>query len=509
MKRMVIFLLLVLCFSSCLVAQIGDIREYPDGVSIQISEGGYQIISVGTGTYDFNDTDDIREAKQDAEKRAKAAIVKFLKEDISTNESLEETSKKVKVFSSENGVQSSNVSKESVKNTMEAIRGSAAGLLTGVVVLQSAKVPGNGNAGEYRVMVGTSSKTREASQQLDNAIAATLNQAQPAVAGNVPQANDAVAQADNAANNGETNVAEGALPPGWIVCVGDGTDRRSAVQQALVEGISQVYGQAIQNDERMSERMTKFKANARLMGGEVSAVGKVSDKSNQNDTLTKTAGFVKEYRVIKVVPKDEMLEATVYAHLVNPRAGETVALRICSPTMAISMKTNVYQLGPKRRMSGAEVGKAILTALPNGLLNTNKFLIINDDSIANVLENKELAADMAAAGIANASEVLLAGQGLTPDFSIRTEVTDIAYSKKLALNKATNKLEPQYKMHLKLNLSLTNDRTGQLVKSDALTLVLESEEIATLLEEDEEADLLQAILGKLAGPIETWIAAGN
>ncbi len=143
MKRMVVFLLLALCFSSCLVAQIGDIREYPDGVSIQISEGGYQIISVGTGTYDFNDPDDIREAKQDAEKRAKAAIVKFLKEDISTNESLEETSKKVKVLSSENGVQSSNVSKESVKNTMEAIRGSAAGLLTGVVVLQSAKVPGN------------------------------------------------------------------------------------------------------------------------------------------------------------------------------------------------------------------------------------------------------------------------------------------------------------------------------------------------------------------------------
>lgn len=60
-------------------------------------------------------------------------------------------------------------------------------------------------------------------------------------------------------------------------------------------------------------------------------------------------------------------------------------------------------------------------------------------------------------------------------------------------------------MTIKINVTLMNDRTGQAVKSDMITLSLDNDEIKGLLEEDEDADLLQAALSKLADPIEEWI----
>lgn len=182
-----------------------------------------------------------------------------------------------------------------------------------------------------------------------------------------------------------------------------------------------------------------------------------------------------------------------------------MALMVCKPTMTIEDKSTVYQLGPKCRMSGAEVAKAIQFALPNGLAKANKFLILNDKSLATVINNKATTDAMVAHGLANASELMQAGQGLTPDFSLKTEIKDISYSKKLGQDKKTKKFGQVYKMTIKLEVTLMNDRSGQAVKSDSITLALDNDEIKGLLEEDEDADLLLAALSKLAEPIEDWI----
>ena len=479
-----------------------DIKDAPDGASIKLfPDGAYQITAVGTGVYDFNDPDDIKDARKEAEMRAKAAIAKFLKEDIASSEGMEEASKKVKNVSSDGKTQTSNVSKTTVKTAMESIRSSASALLTGVVVLQDAKIP-SGNGGTYKVMVGVSSKTTAAANAAANGITASLNNRDNASAA----AGTSSSASAPAAPSG--SVAPAGLPPlpeGWIVCVGMGSERKTAVQQALVEGISQVYGQLLQNDERMSERMKKIKTNANIFGKALSATAKSTTKEMESSTLTKTAGFVREYRVIQVVPKDGNQEATVYAYIANPRAGGTVALMVCKPTMTVEDKANIYQLGPKVRMSGAEVAKAIQFALPNGLAKANKFLILNDKSLSAVIENKAATDAMVATGLANASELMHAGQGLTPDFSLRSEIKDIKYSKKLGQDRKTKKFGQMYKMTIKVSVTLMNDRTGQAVKSDMITLALDNDEIKGLLEEDEEADLLQAALSKLAEPIEEWI----
>jgi hypothetical protein len=94
---------------------------------------------------------------------------------------------------------------------------------------------------------------------------------------------------------------------------------------------------------------------------------------------------------------------------------------------------------------------------------------------------------------------------LTPDYSLRSEIKDIKYSKKLGQDKKTKKFGQIYKMTIKISVSLMNDRTGQEVKSDMITLSLDNDEIKGLLAEDEDADLLQAALSKLSEPIEIWI----
>ena len=506
-SRQTVFCMLLLAAGQALaVGQ--DINDAPDGATIKLfPDGGYQVFAVGTGVYDFNDPDDIKDARKEAEMRAKAAIAKFLKEDIATTEGMEEASRKVKSVSSDGQNTSTSVSKTSVKTAMESIRNSASALLTGVVVLQDAKIPTPGkDGGTYKVMVGVSSKTTAAANAAANGISDSLGNRAAASASTAP-----VAVAASAVGAASASAPSG-LPPvpeGWTVCIGMGDERKTAVQQALVEGISQVYGQVLQNDARMSERMKKVKRSANLFGKALNMTSKTTTKEQDACTLTKTAGFVREYRVIQVVPKDGNQEATVYAHIVNPRAGGTAALMVCRPTMRIEDRTAVYSLGPNRRLSGAEVAKAVQFALPNGLAKANRFLILNDKSIDAVVENKTATDAMVATGLSGQQELMQVGQGLTPDYSIRTEITDIKYSKKLGQDKRTKKFGQIYKMAIKLNVTLMNDRTGQAVKSDAITLALDDEEIKGLLAEDEDADLLQAALSKLAEPIETWIGTGK
>ena len=493
----------LLCAS--LTATAG-VHDEPDGVAIHLADdGSYKIISIGTGTYDFaDDPDDILDARKEAERNAKAAIAKFLKESFATEESAAQQSSKIKKVNSDGENESVSVSKTTAKETLSKIRSSSSALLTGVVVLEDEKVPGK-KGGTYRVMVGVSSATIKAATATANGMADGV--AAQNAGGTSASAPTGGAAAPAPAGGATAPAGLPPVPEGWIVCVGMGGERKAAVQAALIEGISQVYGQLLENDERQVERMKKLKMNASVMGKEMSATAKVKTKETESSTLTKTAGFVREYRVIQVVPKDGNQEATVYAYIVNPRAGGTVALMVCKPTMRIEDKAAIYSLGPKTKMSGAEVAKAILFALPNGLAKANKFLILNDKSLEAVIENKATAEAMVATGLANASELMQAGQGLTPDYSLRSEITEIKYSKKLGQDKKTKKFGQVYKMTIKLNVSLMNDRNGQAVKSDMITLSLDNDEIKGLLAEDEDADLLQAALSKLAEPIETWIKA--
>mgnify|MGYP004633225869 CR=1 FL=1 len=159
--------------------------DQPDGVAITLKpDGSFQIFARGTGTYDFNDPDDIKDARRDATLRAKANLSKFLKEKVASKEGLDEVSKKSKSMTSDGQVSKVSVSKESVKIATESIRNESDAILTGVITLKDQKVP-RGSGGEIQVTVGVSSKTLLAAQKAAQGINQSLSNrdAAPSAAG--------------------------------------------------------------------------------------------------------------------------------------------------------------------------------------------------------------------------------------------------------------------------------------------------------------------------------------
>ena len=176
--------------------------DQPDGVAITLKpDGSFQIFARGTGTYDFNDPDDIKDARRDGTMRAKANLAKFLKEKVSSSEGLDEISKKSKSMTSDGQVQKVAVSKESVKIATESIRNQAEAILTGVITLKDQKVP-RGSGGEIQVTVGISSKTLKAAQKLAQGINESLSNREAPVGGASSPA------APAAPNNGSTRVSD-------------------------------------------------------------------------------------------------------------------------------------------------------------------------------------------------------------------------------------------------------------------------------------------------------------
>ena len=155
-------------------AQVQAELDQPDGVAITVKpDGTFQIFARGTGTYDFNDPDDIKDARRDGTMRAKANLSKFLKEKVASKEGLDEISKKSKSMTSDGQVQKVAVSKESVKIATESIRNESDAILTGVITLKDQKVP-RGNGGEIQVTIGMSSKTLKAAQMVAQGVNQSL-----------------------------------------------------------------------------------------------------------------------------------------------------------------------------------------------------------------------------------------------------------------------------------------------------------------------------------------------
>ena len=167
-----------------------ELRQ-PDGAAIFLKEdGSFQIFARGTGTYDFDDVDEENDARQEGTLKAKAAIAKFMKEKLSTEEGFSNATKKVKSITSDGQTQTSNVTKESVKVNSQVIKNSAEALLKGVITLREQKIPRKGSSGEIQVTVGISSKTLKAVGKLVKALDATPEQGKSgSAAGNGSAAN--------------------------------------------------------------------------------------------------------------------------------------------------------------------------------------------------------------------------------------------------------------------------------------------------------------------------------
>jgi hypothetical protein len=145
--------------------EVQEELEEPDGVSVEdLETDNWKILARGTGTYEFNDPDDRKDATEEAILEAKAALVKFMKERVATESQMdklaEEESKKSKV----NGVTNASVTKSRLKTTLTRIHNSADEILSGILTLETTD-KWNGNSGEVRVTLGQSEKSLAAAEK--------------------------------------------------------------------------------------------------------------------------------------------------------------------------------------------------------------------------------------------------------------------------------------------------------------------------------------------------------
>ena len=157
------------------------VYEDPIGVSIDYAPDGSgwtKIYSVGEAELDFGDRKDIQNARREAELKAKAAIVKFFKEKLSTKEGMEEITKKVTDITSSKVGKDKAATEKRIKATTLQISNSAEDILKGVVTLeQKEDLPNK----LVTVKVGISRKSMATADSIRNTIGSDLSQPQPAL----------------------------------------------------------------------------------------------------------------------------------------------------------------------------------------------------------------------------------------------------------------------------------------------------------------------------------------
>lgn len=181
MKKILMCCLLGVCFANFLLAET-PLKETvasdevvavlePDGVAIkQFDDGTFQIFARGTGVYDFNDPEDVLDARNEAILKAKANLAKFMEETLSTEEGFSKASKKTSNKSKNGEEESSSISKETVTMSSTIIKTQASALLKGVITLKEEKIPSGNSSGTVQVTVGVSSKTLSVASALKSKI---------------------------------------------------------------------------------------------------------------------------------------------------------------------------------------------------------------------------------------------------------------------------------------------------------------------------------------------------
>ena len=135
----------------------------PEGVTIELNDDlPHKLIrlrAIGESDIPIGDRKDVQRATKVATLKAKAAISKYLGEDIKTEETVEQISESIQQT---NG-QVSMVSRQDVERLVETIRDSSSAFMKGIIVLEQ-----NVDQANKRVIVtvGTSEKTQKAADQI-------------------------------------------------------------------------------------------------------------------------------------------------------------------------------------------------------------------------------------------------------------------------------------------------------------------------------------------------------
>ena len=444
---------------------IAGLPDRGDGAFLRTYPDGFRIFSVGTAAIDDpDDADSVLRAEKVASMNARKALSEYISQTLSGETAVSKAFQKAENVDEAEGMQSKTSQKASFQTFVSEINSGTESIMRGVVTLKAIQFT-KGNNTFSRVLVGYSSKTLNALQAAE---ANGGGEAQP------------VAATDQAGEG--AMIAPVEKEEEWILCIGHGKDRKLAIQAAILEGIQQVYGTYLENSETYKSRFTQLKA---MQNGEET---KNSDSFSEQtqDALTQTRGFVDAYRIVSVEVVEVGMEAKIQAKFVNPRVGGLKAVMVYPMEMPLSKQTNVYTVGPKKKISGKELGGICSRRLEKAFSKANKYLVLNVDDMAEAIRQHKLTKELVDGEHASPAELAKAGKLLTADYILNSTFDNFVYTRKLGFNKETKKMEPVERVVFSFEYSLFDVKTAERRKQNVINVVLNNEAIATLRAEDEE-----------------------
>ena len=299
-----------------------------------------------------------------------------------------------------------------------------------------------------------------------------------------------------------TPLTEAQLADHWVACEGVAPNKDAAIDDALKRGVSMVYGQLMSAETKLNSHY----AEGSVEGPEGRISAKEREKSLDSNMQTKTAGFVREFRVISVSPdRGDSVKVHVHARIVNPRSGVDAVILITRPEASVELKSSLIKVGPKKSISGREIASVVEGSLCRALSGSSHFKIRTLNDVNSAVVNNAMTEKLVGAGMVPSTELLQAGQMLTCDYILTTKLEDIKYTKKLGQDKATKKFGQIQQMKIVMTIQLTDVRTGTAAANETLTFDLDNASIKKLLAEDEESDLIRATLDGLVKPLRTWV----
>ena len=298
-----------------------------------------------------------------------------------------------------------------------------------------------------------------------------------------------------------TPLTDEQLADHWVASEAVAVDKDEAIDKAIKRAVSMVYGEVMSAETKLKKHSGE--ASVSSPDGDVKV--KNSSKTLDSKIDTKTAGFVREYKVISVLSVDGGLKAHVHARIINPRSGVDAVILVTKPEASVELKAELIKVGPKKSVSGREIASITEDALCGALSGSRHFKVCTTKDIKAAIANNNLTSALVGAGMVPSSELLQAGQMLTCDYILSTHLEKISYSKKLGQDKKTKKFGQMHSMKVVLSFRLTNVRTGTTAANDTLTLTLGNEAIKEMLEEDDDADILKGTLSEIVEPLQGWI----
>jgi len=157
--------------------EVQEELEEPDGVSVEdLDTDNWKIMAMGTGTYEFNDAEERKDATEEAILEAKAAMAKFAKERLAAESQLDILAERESKKSKSNGATDKSASTKRMKTTLTRIHNSADEILSGVLTLETTS-KWDGDSGEVRVKIGQSEKSLAAAKKFKSRTGQAINEA--------------------------------------------------------------------------------------------------------------------------------------------------------------------------------------------------------------------------------------------------------------------------------------------------------------------------------------------